>query len=68
MEAVSQLGSKSSVRVIIVPGSKSAGTLSRCSINETWNELKTCPEVRSHSWYAFKWGEYLMKTHGWDHV
>jgi len=66
VEAVSQLGGESGVKVIVVPGSKEAGTSSRCSINETWNESKTRPDLRSHSRYAFEWGEYPMKTHGRD--
>jgi len=43
--AVSQLGGESGVSVIVISGNRSVGTSSRCSINKTWNESKTRPEV-----------------------
>jgi len=49
VDAVSQLGGESGVSVIIVSRDRSVGTSSRCLINETWNELKIHPEVRSQS-------------------
>ena len=37
---MSQLGRKLGVNVIIVPGSKSVGSLSRCSRKDMWKESK----------------------------
>ena len=46
---MSQLGGMSDASAIVVPGSRSDGVSSRCSRNETWNELKMRPEAGSQS-------------------
>ena len=67
-DAVSQLGGESGVDVIVVPGSKSVGSSSRCSRNDTWKESKIRFDSRSHKQYAFEWGEYPMRMHGRERV
>ena len=68
VEATSQLGGESGVSMIVIPGDRSVGISSRCSMKEMWKELKILPESQSQSQYAFKCGEYLIRVHGQDRV
>jgi hypothetical protein len=45
----SQLGGASGSSNRVVPGSRSEGLESRCSMNVMWKELKMFPEVLSHN-------------------
>ena len=45
----SQLGGESGFKEIVVPGRRSVGCSSRCSMNVTWKESKIRPETLSHS-------------------
>ena len=46
----SQLGVALGSRQIVVPGSRSAGCSSKCSMKVTWKELKMLPSTVSQRW------------------
>jgi hypothetical protein len=48
-EPASQDGGAEGASSTVVPGRRVEGRASRCSMNVTWNELKTFPVVTSHS-------------------
>jgi hypothetical protein len=54
------------VSSIISPGMNSAGVMSRCSMKDTWNELKIFPLVGSHRRCALALGAYLIRMQGTD--
>ena len=60
----SQVGEASGSIMAVVPGRSFAGKESNFSMNVTWYESKTWPDILSHNWYALEWGEYLMSVHG----
>lgn len=53
---VSQEGTEVSVGEFpsMTPGDREEGSASRCSVNETWKELKTLEEAGSQSRYALE--------------